>query len=142
MPDMDQMIEKLKSMPIGLVQFMEKWLRKLPAVRHEIDSKTANIIRDLESSVKPYEGKFNTYYSLPSEGQSHEKILSDIEEITTVELIDTIIQTEKYVIPKPVKTRLGYHIILVCEGRDKVEKEKPKAPLKPKTAPAGTNIPT
>ena len=64
------------------------------------------------------------------------------EEITTVELIDTIIQTEKYVIPKPVKTRLGYHIILVCEGRDKVEKEKPKAPLKPKTAPAGTNIPT
>ena len=59
MPDMDQMIEKLKSMPNGLVQFMEKWLRKLPAVRHEIDSKTATIIRDLESSIKPYEGKFN-----------------------------------------------------------------------------------
>ena len=64
------------------------------------------------------------------------------EEIMTYELINTIIQTEKHFIPEPVKTRLGYHIILVCEGRDKIEKEKLKALPKPKTAPAGTNIPT
>ena len=64
------------------------------------------------------------------------------EEIMTQELINTIIQTEKHFIPEPVKTKLGYHIILVCEGRDKIEKEKLKAPPKPKTAPMGTNIPT
>jgi hypothetical protein len=28
------------------------------------------------------------------------------------------------------------------ETRDRVEKEKPKMPLQPKSAPAGTNIPT
>ena len=64
------------------------------------------------------------------------------EEKVTSELIDAITQSEKYVIPEPIKTKLGYHIILLCENRDKVEKEKPQAPLKPKAAPAGTNIPT
>ena len=64
------------------------------------------------------------------------------EEVVTLELINTITQSEKYVIPEPVKTKLGYHIILLCENRDRIEKEKPKAPPKPKTAPAGTNIPT
>ena len=64
------------------------------------------------------------------------------EEKVTSELIDAITQSEKYVIPEPIKTKLGYHIILLCENRDKVEKEKPQAPLKPQAAPAGTNIPT
>lgn len=64
------------------------------------------------------------------------------EETTTPELINTMTKTENHVIPEPIKTRLGHHIILVCEIRDKVEKEKPKAPPKPKSAPAGTNIPT
>ena len=64
------------------------------------------------------------------------------EEVVTLELINTITQSEKYVIPEPVKTKLGYHIVLLCENRDRIEKEKPKAPPKPKTAPAGTNIPT
>ena len=64
------------------------------------------------------------------------------EEKVTSELIDAITQSEKYVIPEPIKTKLGYHIILSCENRDRVEKEKIMAPPKPKAAPAGTNIPT
>ena len=64
------------------------------------------------------------------------------EGIVTSELIDVITQSEKYVIPEPIKTKLGCHIILLCETRDRVEKEKPKMTLKPQSAPAGTNIPT
>ncbi|MCH2391354.1 MAG: peptidylprolyl isomerase [Nitrospinales bacterium] len=64
------------------------------------------------------------------------------EETVTSELIDAITQSEKYVIPEPIKTKLGYHIILSCENRDRVEKEKIMASPKPKAAPAGTNIPT
>ena len=64
------------------------------------------------------------------------------EELLTVELINKIVGTDKHVIPEPFKTRLGYHIILVCDSRDRIEKEKTKAPVKPKTAPTGTNIPT
>ena len=64
------------------------------------------------------------------------------EGLVTSELIDVITQSEKYVIPEPIKTKLGYHIILSCESRDRVEKEKIMTQLKPKSAPAGTNIPT
>ena len=64
------------------------------------------------------------------------------EEMITLELIDAITQSEKHIIPVPIKTRLGCHVILLCETRDRVEKEKPKMPLQPKSAPAGTNIPT
>ena len=64
------------------------------------------------------------------------------EELLTVELINKIVEIDKHVIPEPFKTRLGYHIILVCDSRDRIEKEKTKAPVKPKTAPTGTNIPT
>ena len=85
MPDMDEMIEKLKVIPSGLVRFMEKWLRKLPTVKKRIDSQTNAIIHDLESSVKPYDGKFSTYSSLPFEGRAREEILSEIEEITSLE---------------------------------------------------------
>ena len=64
------------------------------------------------------------------------------EGIVTSELIDVITHSEKYVIPEPIKTKLGYHIILSCENRDRVEKEKIITQPKPKSAPAGTNIPT
>ena len=64
------------------------------------------------------------------------------EQKVTLELIDVIMQSEKYVIPEPIKTKLGYHIILPCENRDRVEKEKIITQPKPKSAPAGTNIPT
>lgn len=82
---MDHMIEKLKGMPSGLVRFMDKWLRKLPAVREEIDSKTESIISDLESSVKPYDGEFTNYACLPREGSPQEDILKEIEKITNLE---------------------------------------------------------
>ena len=85
MPDLDSMIEKLKCMPSGLVRFMDKWLRKLPAVRQTIDNQTEAILHNLESSIKPYEGKFNTYASIPSKGRPKEEILSEIEEITSLE---------------------------------------------------------
>ena len=64
------------------------------------------------------------------------------EEMITPELIDAITQSEKHIIPVPIKTKLGCHVILLCETRDRVEKEKPKMTLKPQSAPAGTNIPT
>ena len=64
------------------------------------------------------------------------------EGIVTSELIDAITQSEKYVIPEPIKTKLGYHIILSCENRDRVEKAKILTQPKPRSAPAGTNIPT
>ena len=47
------------------------------------------------------------------------------------ELIDNIMKAEKFKIPEPIKTKLGFHIIMICESqvhtpREKfVEEEKP-----------------
>ena len=44
------------------------------------------------------------------------------EEMITPELIDAITQSEKHIIPVPIKTKFGCHVILLCETRDRVEK--------------------
>ena len=77
MEDIDQILNKVAGLPGWLVQFLEKWVKKLPKVKTEIEKQTESIIKSLKPSVKPYEGKFNTYFCLPSEGQNREKILSE-----------------------------------------------------------------
>ncbi len=64
------------------------------------------------------------------------------EEIMTKDLVSTVLNTEKYIISEPTRTRLGYHLILVCEQRDQVKEEKSSDPLKPEVPPPETNIPT
>ena len=85
MKDMGQMMEIAKFMPGKLALFLEKWVRKLPIVRKKVDSQTESMIHSLQSSVKPYEGKFNTYTNLPTEGRNQAEILSEIKEIASME---------------------------------------------------------
>ena len=85
MSEMDQMMEKVNNLPGGLARYLEKWVRKLPSVKKEIDSQTEAMIESLQPSVKPYTRQFNTYTSLPTEGRANEEILSEIKEITNLE---------------------------------------------------------
>ncbi len=41
------------------------------------------------------------------------------------ELIDLAMNTEKFKIPEPIKTKLGFHIIMICESQIHTEREKP-----------------
>ncbi len=84
MADFDHIIEKFKGMPDGLAHFLEKWLRKLPSVKKEIDSKTESMISDLASKVKPYKGKFKSYNKLPESGIDRNEILDEIKKITNL----------------------------------------------------------
>ena len=64
------------------------------------------------------------------------------EKIITKDLVNTVLNTEKHIISEPIQTRLGYHLILVCEQRDQAKEEKPSDLLKPKTPPPETSTPT
>jgi hypothetical protein len=64
------------------------------------------------------------------------------EEIMTKDLVSTVLNTKKYIISEPTRTRLGYHLILVCEQRDQVKEEKSCDPLPPKTSPPEASTPT
>ena len=41
--------------------------------------------------------------------------MAEIEGILTKDLRDEILKCEKFVIPEPIKTKFGYHIVLACE---------------------------
>ena len=47
------------------------------------------------------------------------------EQIITSELVDKIMKLEKFIIPDPIKSNLGFHILMVCESQVHVPKEKP-----------------
>ena len=85
MADFNQMTEKLKWMPNGLAHFLEKFLRKLPSVKKEIENQTNSMVGDLESTVKPYTGKFQTHSKLPASGIDRKDILNELKKITSLE---------------------------------------------------------
>ena len=47
------------------------------------------------------------------------------EQIITSELVDEIMKLEKFIIPDPIKSNLGFHILMVCESQIHTPKEKP-----------------
>ena len=64
------------------------------------------------------------------------------DEIMTDDLLEILLNTEKHFIPEPIKTRLGIHLVLVCESQIHVPKEIEEPENRPILPPAGTNIPT
>lgn len=62
------------------------------------------------------------------------KGMSFNEEILTEDLITAITETEKFTIPEPIKTKLGYHIILVCESQILKKKLETKSDIDPRYA--------
>jgi parvulin-like peptidyl-prolyl isomerase len=43
--------------------------------------------------------------------------MPEMEGILTKDLRDTILKCEKFMIPEPIKSKFGYHIVLVCESQ-------------------------
>jgi hypothetical protein len=57
----------------------------------------------------------------------------------TEDLVDTIMKTDMYAIPEPVKTPLGIHLILICESQIHVPKTKKDSGDKPQSIPGVPN---
>ena len=48
------------------------------------------------------------------------------EQIMTPELVEEIMKLEKFIIPSPVKSSLGFHILMICESQIHTPREKPE----------------
>lgn len=57
----------------------------------------------------------------------------------TQDLVDTIMITESYTIPEPIKTKLGIHLILTCESQIFVPRVKDTPEEKPPSIPGVPN---
>jgi sphinganine-1-phosphate aldolase len=63
----------------GVLAWMEKKLKRIPAVRQRIERETKAMMDDFERELKPYRDDFTTFSELPDQGCSYEEIISEME---------------------------------------------------------------
>ena len=85
--NIEEISEKLGWLPAPVTRFIEKRMKKIPSVKKMLDAENAKTMKVLEHSLKPYDGKYDKYASLPATGLSHEKILGDIQSMHDLESV-------------------------------------------------------
>lgn len=83
--DIEKVSSQLQWLPGSVTRLIEKRVKKIPAVKKMIDAENVKTMAQLEHSLKPYKGRFDTYPTLPSSGLSHDKILDDIKKMHDLE---------------------------------------------------------
>jgi glutamate/tyrosine decarboxylase-like PLP-dependent enzyme len=59
--------------------FIEKGLKAVPGVSRKIEGEYAEIMVELERSIKPYKNKFDSFTQIPPVGRGYAEILYDME---------------------------------------------------------------
>jgi sphinganine-1-phosphate aldolase len=80
-----ELASKLSWLPRPVLRFLEKRMKKIPAVKKMIDKENEKMMGGLEHSLKPYKEKYVSYAKLPANGLSHDAILSDIKSMSETE---------------------------------------------------------
>jgi glutamate/tyrosine decarboxylase-like PLP-dependent enzyme len=92
--NIEEISEKLSWLPPVASRFIEKRMKKIPAMKKIIDAENDKTMQVLEKTSKPYDGKFDKHYSLPSSGIEREKVLREIQ---TMHDLETVRWREGYV---------------------------------------------
>jgi len=80
------MIETLFNLiPQNLAGFFERHLKKIPYVKNRINTQINGVVKDLETSLKPYKDRFQSYTRLPRTRLEKEDILNQILEMNKSE---------------------------------------------------------
>jgi len=81
MKQSEKLLNLLSRLNPRWVATIEKYLRKIPSVRQEIEQETERLMADLKSTLKPYQAEFPTYAELPEMGLDRAHILAEMEAI-------------------------------------------------------------
>jgi len=68
-----------------LLNWAFKYIKKLPAVRKEMEKEFEGILGDIEQSVRPYKDRFTTYGCIPETKLGREDILENMRELNAIE---------------------------------------------------------
>jgi glutamate/tyrosine decarboxylase-like PLP-dependent enzyme len=85
--NIEEISERLGWLPSPVARFIEKRIKKVPALKKMIDAENEKTMEVLEHSLKPYDGKFDKHAALPAEGISRDKILHDIQQMHDLESV-------------------------------------------------------
>jgi glutamate/tyrosine decarboxylase-like PLP-dependent enzyme len=75
----DFLFKNLGKLNPRLVAWIEKRLRNILAINQKIEGEYAEMMDDLESSLKPYKNSFASFTQIPETGRSREEILHEME---------------------------------------------------------------
>jgi len=75
----------LHLIPWKLGGFLERRLKKIPFVKKRIDTEINKVVKDIETSLKPYKDSFQSFTTLPEQGLKTDDILAQILEMNTLE---------------------------------------------------------
>ena len=81
----DTLIKLLGKLNPRFLAFAEKQMKNIPGVSEKIEGEYAEIMIELEKSVKPYKNKFFSYKEIPAIGRSRADILHEMETMRTEE---------------------------------------------------------
>ena len=87
MSSVEFIANNLSWLPKPVARFFEKKLKQIPATRKLIEKENEKLTADIEKSLKPYRGRFESYTSLPHQGFEREKILTDIQTMHNLESV-------------------------------------------------------
>src|SRR5512139_789904 len=77
--NIDMLSKKLGWLPAPVMAWLEKRLKRIPAIRERIRGESAALVSELETSLKPYREGYTSYTRLPESGVERETILAEME---------------------------------------------------------------
>lgn len=83
--NIEEISAKLSWLPPPVTRFIEKRVKKMPAIKKMIDAENDKAMAVLEHSLRPYTGKLDKHAALPSSGISREQILSEMQQMHDAE---------------------------------------------------------
>jgi len=81
----DTLFNLLGKLNPRFLAFAEKQMKNIPGVSQKIEGEYAEIMVELEKSVKPYKNKYDSFTQIPAVGRDHADILRDMESMRDLE---------------------------------------------------------
>jgi sphinganine-1-phosphate aldolase len=83
--DFMKLATRLRRLNPRLAALLERRLTSIPPVRKKIEEQYDDLLRDLETSIKPYRAEFATFAHLPVVGRPRDEILAEVEALCEIE---------------------------------------------------------
>jgi glutamate/tyrosine decarboxylase-like PLP-dependent enzyme len=81
----DNIFSLLGKLDPRFLAFAEKQMKNIPGVSQKIEAEYAEVMVELEKSVKPYKNKYAVFTEIPASGRSHADVLRDMESMRAQE---------------------------------------------------------
>ena len=79
--DINEMQQRLKWVPSGILSVAERYLKRIPRVKAMIENEYNEMLGGIEGSLKPYRKDFTTYSKLPQVGIARSEIIEEVSAI-------------------------------------------------------------